>query len=98
MEGLGGDGGGKLRSALRTQADCGTTYEHTTCAQRDALRVALRVRGGIEMATKKKLVEWLGGDGGLKLRFVLRTEEDCGDTYNYIASALANCETGGRGK
>ena len=60
------------------------------------MRVALRVRGGIDVA--KKLVEGLGGDGGWKLRFVLRTEEDCGDTYNYITSALANCETGGRGK
>ena len=65
MEGLGGDGGGKLRSALRTQADGGTTYEHTTCAQRDALRVALRVRGGIEMAKERNSWRgWVGTVGG----------------------------------
>ena len=40
--------------ALRTQADCGTTYKHTTCAQRDALRVALRVRGGIDVAKETR--------------------------------------------
>ena len=64
MEGLGGGGGEKLRFALRTQADCGTTYKHTTCAQRDALRVALRVRGeGIPWGVRWG-IPWGGPLGG----------------------------------